>query len=186
MWGGEGELVLQHPSASSKSARWLLTLGWTASSKKLLRKVIILWWWWWGEGGVQINSGRRDRVIGGPSNRVPPNEPRCEGREKVQPSSLRWFIPHSSSPGEWLIAFSHLGTQPSTFNYVPMVGGIEAGRRRRGGLGRGGEGGIKPSWLMAPTSGASPLKLFSCTDDSKQGGGVASGWEVPSSAALSR
>lgn len=34
-----------HPSAFSKSARQLLTLGWTASSKKLLRKVIILWWW---------------------------------------------------------------------------------------------------------------------------------------------
>lgn len=65
-----------------------------------------------------------------------------------------------------------LGTQPSNFNYVLMVRGIEAGRGR---LGRGGKGGIKPSWLMAPTSGASLLKLFSCTDDSKQGGGVESG-----------
>lgn len=44
---GGWEQALQHPSASSKSARRLLTLGWTASSKKLLRKVIILWWWWW-------------------------------------------------------------------------------------------------------------------------------------------
>lgn len=30
---------------------------------------------------MQINSGWRDRVIGGPGNRVPLNEPRCEGRE---------------------------------------------------------------------------------------------------------
>lgn len=106
-WGGlqgGGELVLQHPSASSKSARQLLTLGWTASSKKLLRKVIILWWWWWG--GAQINSSRRDRVIGGPSNRVPPNEPRCEGREVpallpqvIYPSFFQsWGVTHSLQP----------------------------------------------------------------------------------------
>ncbi|KAG7225201.1 hypothetical protein INR49_014760 [Caranx melampygus] len=56
-----------------------------------------------------------------------------------------------------------------------MVGGIEAGRRRGGELGRGDKGGIKRSWLVAPISGASPLKLLSCTDDSEQGGGVANG-----------
>lgn len=41
----EEEEEWQHPSASSKSARWLLTLSWTATSKKLLGKVIILWQW---------------------------------------------------------------------------------------------------------------------------------------------
>lgn len=41
----EVEEEWQHPSASSKSARRLLTLSWTATSKKLLGKVIILWRW---------------------------------------------------------------------------------------------------------------------------------------------
>ena len=125
--------VQQHPPTSSKSARQLLTLGWTANYYAKL-------WVYSGGGAVQINSDRQDRVIGEPSNRVPPNEPRCEGREKFQSSSPRWFISHSSSPGGWLIAFSHLGTKPSTFNYAPMVGGTEAGSRRGGRLGRGVKG----------------------------------------------
>lgn len=45
------------------------------------------------------------------------------------------------------------------------------------GLVKGGEGGIKPSWLMVPTLGASLLKLFSSKDDSKQSGGVQQGGE---------
>lgn len=35
--------------------------------------------------------------------------------------------------------------------------------------GRVVKGGIKTSWLVAPTPGASRLKLFSCSDDSKRG-----------------
>lgn len=54
----------------------------------------------------------------------------------------------------------------------------------------------KPSWRVHPDTlhllrhlplkGAFLLKLFSCADDSKQGGGEASGREVPSADALSR
>lgn len=92
------------------------------------------------------------------------NESRWERRERIQLSSHRWFIPHSSSsPGEWLIAFSHLGTQPSTFNYVPVVGEIEADRRREGRKERG-----KPHRFKGLS-----LKLFSCTNNNKQGRWVA-------------
>lgn len=74
-------------------------------------------------------------------------------------------------------------------------GGEEAGWGGGGvGVAERGEAGIKPSWRMHPNplpphlplKGAFLLKLFSCADDSKQGGGEASGREVPSAAALSR